>query len=82
MKMNGARILVEELIHQGVRVVFGYPGGAVLDIYNELYLASDRIGHVLAAHEQGAAHALTDMREQAERPAWSWPQVARVRRTW
>ena len=50
--MNGARILVEELIHQGVRVVFGYPGGAVLDIYNELYLASDRIGHVLAAHEQ------------------------------
>jgi len=38
-------------------VVFGYPGGAVLDIYNELYLASDRIGHVLAAHEQGAAHA-------------------------
>ena len=57
MKMNGARILVEELIHQGVRVIFGYPGGAVLDIYNELYLASDRIGHVLAAHEQGAAHA-------------------------
>ena len=57
MKMNGARILVEELIHQGVRVIFGYPGGAVLDIYNELYLASDRIGHVLTAHEQGAAHA-------------------------
>ena len=55
--MNGARILVEELIHQGVRVIFGYPGGAVLDIYNELYLASDRIGHVLTAHEQGAAHA-------------------------
>ena len=39
--MNGARILVEELIHQGVRVIFGYPGGAVLDIYNELYLASE-----------------------------------------
>lgn len=57
MKMNGARILVEELIHQGVEVIFGYPGGAVLDIYNELYLASDRIRHVLSAHEQGAAHA-------------------------
>lgn len=57
MKMNGARILVEELIHQGVEVIFGYPGGAVLDIYDELYLASDRIRHVLAAHEQGAAHA-------------------------
>lgn len=57
MKMNGARILVEELIHQGVKVVFGYPGGAVLNIYDELYLASDRINHVLTAHEQGAAHA-------------------------
>ena len=57
MKMNGARILVEELIHQGVDVIFGYPGGAVLNIYDELYLASDRIRHVLSAHEQGAAHA-------------------------
>lgn len=57
MKMNGARILVEELIHQGVDVVFGYPGGAVLNIYDELYLASGRIRHVLSAHEQGAAHA-------------------------
>lgn len=57
MKMNGARILVEELIHQGVEVIFGYPGGSVLNIYDELYLASDRIKHVLAAHEQGAAHA-------------------------
>ena len=55
--MNGARILVEELIHQGVEVIFGYPGGSVLNIYDELYLASDRIKHVLAAHEQGAAHA-------------------------
>ena len=81
MKMNGARILVEELIHQGVRVVCGYPGGAVLDIYNELYLASDRIGHVLAAHEQGAA-PLTDMREQAERPAWSWRQAVPVLPIW
>lgn len=57
MKMNGARILVEELIHQGVEVIFGYPGGSVLNIYDELYLASDRIKHVLTAHEQGAAHA-------------------------
>ena len=57
MKMNGARILVEELIRQGVEVIFGYPGGSVLNIYDELYLASDRIRHVLSAHEQGAAHA-------------------------
>ncbi|MCI8512700.1 MAG: biosynthetic-type acetolactate synthase large subunit [Lachnospiraceae bacterium] len=57
MKMSGSRILVEELIRQGVEVIFGYPGGAVLNIYDELYLASGRIRHVLAAHEQGAAHA-------------------------
>ena len=57
MKMNGARILVEELIRQGTEVIFGYPGGSVLNIYDELYLASDRIRHVLSAHEQGAAHA-------------------------
>ena len=43
MKMKGAQILVEELIHQGVEVVFGYPGGTVLDIYDALYQASDRI---------------------------------------
>lgn len=55
--MNGARILVEELIHQGVDTIFGYPGGAVLNIYDELYKASDRITHVITAHEQGAAHA-------------------------
>ena len=57
MKMKGAQILVEELIHQGVDVIFGYPGGTVLDIYDALYNASDRIKHVLTAHEQGAAHA-------------------------
>ncbi len=57
MRMNGARILVEQLIHQGVEVIFGYPGGAVLNIYDELYQASNRIRHVLSAHEQGAAHA-------------------------
>ena len=57
MKLKGARILVEELIHQGVDTVFGYPGGAVLDIYDELYKYSDRIHHVITAHEQGACHA-------------------------
>ncbi|MGI6020085.1 MAG: biosynthetic-type acetolactate synthase large subunit [Lachnospiraceae bacterium] len=55
--MNGARIIIETLIEQGVTDVFGYPGGAVLDIYDELYKAGDRINHVLAAHEQGASHA-------------------------
>ena len=57
MEMNGAKILIETLIEQGVKTVFGYPGGQVLNLYDELYLASDRINHVLTAHEQGAAHA-------------------------
>ena len=57
MKLKGARILMEELIRQGVDTVFGYPGGAVLNIYDELYQCRDRIHPVLTAHEQGAAHA-------------------------
>lgn len=57
MQMTGAQIIIETLIEQGVDTVFGYPGGQVLNIYDELYKNSDRIDHVLAAHEQGAAHA-------------------------
>lgn len=55
--MSGAQIIIETLIEQGVTDVFGYPGGQVLNIYDELYKASDRINHILAAHEQGASHA-------------------------
>ncbi len=55
--MTGARIVIETLIEQGVTDVFGYPGGQILNVYDELYKASDRINHVLAAHEQGASHA-------------------------
>ena len=57
MKLTGARILIETLIEQGTEVIFGYPGGAVLNIYDELYLNSDRIKHIITAHEQGACHA-------------------------
>ncbi|MDD4688926.1 MAG: biosynthetic-type acetolactate synthase large subunit [Eubacteriales bacterium] len=56
-ELTGAQILIETLIEQGVKDVFGYPGGQVLDIYDEIYMASDRINHILTAHEQGAAHA-------------------------
>jgi len=56
-KMTGSRIIIETLIEQGVSDVFGYPGGQVLSIYDELYKAKDRINHYLTAHEQGAAHA-------------------------
>ena len=57
MKLNGAAILIECLIEQGVGTVFGFPGGAVLPIYDELYKRADRINHVLTAHEQHAGHA-------------------------
>jgi len=57
MKRNGAQIVIESLIKNGADVVFGYPGGAVLNIYDELYKNADRIHHVITAHEQGAAHA-------------------------
>jgi len=57
MKMNGAQIIIETLIEQGCDCVFGYPGGAVLNIYDELYKSRDRIRHIITAHEQGAAHA-------------------------
>lgn len=57
MKLNGSEILTEVLIEQGVDTVFGYPGGAVLNIYDALYKYSDKIRHILTAHEQGASHA-------------------------
>ncbi|MBP3238812.1 MAG: biosynthetic-type acetolactate synthase large subunit [Lachnospiraceae bacterium] len=57
MIMRGAEIVVKTLIEQGAKVIFGYPGGTVLDIYDEIYKHSDELTHVLTAHEQGAAHA-------------------------
>ena len=57
MKLTGADIICECLLEQGVDTVFGYPGGAVLNIYDALYKYSDRITHILSSHEQGAAHA-------------------------
>ena len=57
MLLNGSQIFVEVLCEQGVDTIFGYPGGSVLNLYDELYKNADRITHVLTAHEQGAAHA-------------------------
>ena len=57
MLLSGAEIVIEELVRNGVDTVFGYPGGYVIDIYDELYKNSHRITHILTAHEQGAAHA-------------------------
>ncbi len=57
MQLTGAEILIECLKEQGVDTVFGYPGGAILNVYDELYKHSDEITHILTSHEQGAAHA-------------------------
>ena len=57
MKLNGSQIIVECLVEQKVDTIFGYPGGAVLNIYDELYKNQDRIKHFLTSHEQGASHA-------------------------
>lgn len=57
MKLRGAEIILECLLEQGVDTVFGFPGGAVLPLYDALYSYRDRINHILTSHEQGAAHA-------------------------
>lgn len=57
MKLTGAEIVIECLKEQGVDTVFGYPGGAILNVYDALYQHSDEITHILTSHEQGAAHA-------------------------
>ena len=57
MQLTGSQILIECLKEQGVDTVFGYPGGAILNVYDELYKHSDEIKHILTSHEQGASHA-------------------------
>ena len=57
MILSGSDILVRTLIEQGTDVVFGYPGGQVINIYDSLYKYQSELRHVLTAHEQGAAHA-------------------------
>jgi acetolactate synthase-1/2/3 large subunit len=57
MQLTGSQILVECLKEQGVDTIFGYPGGSVLNIYDELYRHQDEIRHILTSHEQGASHA-------------------------
>ncbi|MBR5756817.1 MAG: acetolactate synthase large subunit, partial [Firmicutes bacterium] len=57
MLMTGAQILLECLKEQEVDTIFGYPGGSILNVYDALYDESDKIKHILTAHEQGASHA-------------------------
>lgn len=57
MRQKGAKIIIDCLIEQGVKYVFGYPGGQIIDTFDELYKAKDKIKQILTAHEQGATHA-------------------------
>ena len=57
MKLSGADIIVRTIIEQGCDVVFGYPGGQIINVYDSLYKYRDELTHVLTAHEQGASHA-------------------------
>lgn len=66
--MSGAAILIETLINHGVDEVFGFPGGAVLNIYDELYKHSSKIKHYITCHEQGAAHAADGYARATGRP--------------
>ena len=72
MQLNGAEIVIECLKEQGVDTVFGYPGGAILNVYDELYKHRDEIRHILMR--------LTDMREQREKSASALLRADRGRR--
>ena len=80
MQLNGSQIFVEVLCEQGVDTIFGYPGGAVLNLYDELYRNTDRITHVLTAHEQGASHAADGYARATGRTGVVWPPAARAQR--
>ena len=79
MLINGSQIVIECLIEQGVDTVFGYPGGCILNIYDELYKNSDRIKHILTAHEQGASHAADGYARATEKSAYAWRPPDRER---
>ena len=81
MEMTGAKILMECLLEQGVDLVFGYPGGTILNVYDELYKYRDRITHILTAHEQGASHAADGYAAPPARWACAWPPPAPARPT-
>ena len=76
MKLKGAQIIVETLIEQGASTVFGYPGGQVIDIYDALYLAQDRIHHIITHMQQTVMHV------PPARSALSSPPPVRVPPIW
>jgi len=80
MKRTGAQIIWECLVHEGVKTVFGYPGGAIMPAYDALL--EYPIHHVLVRHEQGAAHAADGYARACARWEWRWPPRDLEQPTW
>ena len=57
MKITGAQAILKSLLHEGVNLIFGYPGGAIMPLYDALYDVQSELRHILVRHEQGAVHA-------------------------
>ena len=68
-KISGAEAVIKSLINEGVDVLFGYPGGAIMPVYDELYKFENEIHHILVRHEQGATHAAQGMPDLQEKLA-------------
>ena len=80
MQLTGSQVIIECLKEQGVDTVFGYPGGAILNVYDELYKHPE-IKHVLTSHEQGAPMRLTDMHAAQVKLVSVWLQADREQPT-
>lgn len=70
MELKGAQILIKALLEEGVDTIFGYPGGVVLDIYDELH--KGEIRHILVRHEQGATHAADGYARASGKTGSAW----------
>ena len=82
MELTGAQIVIECLKEQGVDTVFGYPGGAILNVYDELYKHRDEITHYLTSHEQGASHAADGYARATGKVGVCLPPPGRERLIW
>lgn len=82
LQLTGAEIIIECLLEQSVDTVFGYPGGAILNVYDALYRYSDKIKHVLTSHEQELPTQQTVTLVRQERSACVWQLPAQVQPTW
>lgn len=82
MRVSGAEALILSLIEEGVDTIFGYPGGAIMPVYDALYDYRDRVRHILVRHEQGAAHAAEGYARVTGRAGFASQPPVRVPPTW